>query len=74
MLRASTSYGWQGCQSSGRSSLPPWPAEFGVDYGAPLGRCKETVPGSSGVFTREFKHASVRFDCKSFKGSIDVRP
>ena len=37
----------------------------------PLGLCRETVPGVSGVFVREFEHANVSMDCGKWEGRIN---
>lgn len=48
------------------------PPEVDVDYGKPLGLCKETASGSE-VFTREYSKAIVQMECKVWKGSIVMK-
>ena len=47
------------------------PASWDVDYGEPLGLCKE-VPGTPGVFRRQWSKATVEMDCGSFEGTITM--
>ncbi len=56
-----------GCTDGGTENprAPEWDEEFG----APLGTCAETAPGS-GVFSREWTGATVQFDCNAGHGSI----
>ena len=58
-------YGWLGCgAASGSCGHGPYvrPPELDLDYGEPIGHCKETSP-DSGVFRREWTKASVEMDC-----------
>ena len=47
------------------------PAALDIDYGHPIGDCKETAAGSE-VFARPFSNANVSLDCKRFVGTIDM--
>jgi len=59
-------HAWKGC-----SRNYPFPKEFNSDYGVPLDAvCKETVPGKSGVFTREWSNVHVSMDCNSWTPTI----
>ena len=49
----------------------PLPPSLQRDYGAPVTRCKETGSGT-GVFVREWTHASVQLDCNSWTATIDT--
>ena len=57
-------------------ALPPQPHGVVVpsllraDFGKPDGLCAETVPGKSGIFTREWSGATVTLDCGTFKGTM----
>ena len=44
-----------------------------ADVGEPQGLCTETAPNSE-VFTREWSKASVKMDCKSYTGSVTMKP
>ena len=46
------------------------PREWDLDYGVPLGKCAETVPGSSGVFVREWSKARVSMDCNKWEAGF----
>ena len=59
-------HGWLGC-----SHEYPFPPEFNLDYGQPVGLCSETAPGT-GVFRRRWTKANVEMDCNVFKGAIDM--
>ena len=50
----------------------PTPAEFGKDYGEPVGVCKETAP-ESGIFTREWTKSTVKLDCNKWEGTITMK-
>ena len=63
----SRSYGWAGCISASRPFTRPPSIER--EYGAPLNNCSQTAPGS-GVWTRNFTHADVAIDCKSFEATF----
>jgi hypothetical protein len=52
----------------------PRPAEFDVDYGAPVdAQCRETAPGSR-VYTRLYTRANVSLDCGTFTANITLLP
>eukprot|EP00041_Stephanoeca_diplocostata_P033172 m.1090897 g.1090897 ORF g.1090897 m.1090897 type:complete len:81 (-) comp24286_c1_seq120:3969-4211(-) len=58
----------QGC-----SHVYEYPAEqFNADYGEPLGLCHETAP-DSGVFVREWTHATVQMDCNTWTPKITFK-
>ena len=57
-------YSWTFC-----ASVYTMPDALFLEYGDPLAVCSETSPGS-GVFVREFAHATASFDTKSYKGSV----
>ena len=59
-------YAWLSCSYNWQ-----FPDALYVDYGVPLGVCAETVPGQSGVFTRQWTNATVSIDCNSF--DFDLR-
>lgn len=62
-------HGWIGC-----ADAYPLPPQLTVDYGVPLTTdYNETAP-SSGVFSREWSGASVRFDCNSWVGTVSLKP
>ena len=55
---------------------------FDTDYGEPLGLCRETRPPSfsggtylngSGVFVREWTHATVETDCNTWESTITMK-
>ena len=48
----------------------PRPQALEVDYGIPMGICRET---SAGVFERSWTKANVRLDCGRFEGTIEPR-
>ena len=48
------------------------PAALDIDYGHPIGDCKETSAGSE-VFTRDFSKATVQMDCKAWQGTITMK-
>ena len=58
-------YGWIGCVLD-----YPFPSEWEVDYGVPLGA--PTSP-AAGVFTREWSKATATFDCNAWKGSVTMK-
>ena len=58
-------YGWEGCIHE-----PPPVVAYDRDYGEPLGRCSETIPG---VFTREWSKAIVTMDCNTFVANITMK-
>jgi hypothetical protein len=37
------------------------------------GLCKETVPGSSEIFTREYSKAVVQMDCRKWEGTVTMK-
>lgn len=61
-------HGWMGC-----SHDYIFPDALNKDYGVPSGLCEETSPGS-GVFTRDYSHATVTMDCSSWTGTISMKP
>jgi hypothetical protein len=65
-------YAWLGYSWNGCSKDYPWPAGLDVDYGEPVGFCEETVPGSSGVFTRQWTNANVTMDCNTWTPHITM--
>jgi len=55
-------YGWVGC------SVPyDFPDALKMDYGVPLGTCKETLPA---VFTRQWSKATATVDCNTLSGEV----
>eukprot|EP01052_Picozoa_sp_SAG31_P025410 SAG31_NODE_2226_length_6149_cov_9.156198_2_plen_260_part_00 len=61
-------HGWSGCDQ-----VYERPLALDIDYGEPLGLCRETVPGKSGVFTREYSKSVVHLDCNSWSGNITIK-
>ena len=62
-------YSWSGCESHGEF---PRPAEWDVNYGGkPKAPCAETGRGT-GIFTREYPHATVRWDCHRGAGTVTM--
>eukprot|EP01047_Picozoa_sp_COSAG01_P033216 COSAG01_NODE_2435_length_7701_cov_7.604709_3_plen_125_part_00 len=61
-------HSWKGC-----SKQYAYRDELNADVGEPMGVCKETAP-NSGTFTREWSKASVKMDCKSYTGSVTMKP
>ena len=61
-------HGWSGC-----GAVYERPAALDGDYGEPLGLCRETEPGKSGVFTREFTKSHVVVDCNTWTGNVTSR-
>ena len=49
-----------------------FPPALNVDYGEPVGLCKETAAGS-GVFVREWTKATVQMDCKTYTPTITMK-
>ena len=49
----------------------PFPPEFNLDYGQPVGLCSETAPGMD-AFRLGGTKANVEMDCNVFKGTIDM--
>jgi hypothetical protein len=43
------------------------PPQLDVDYGTPVGLCREDTPG---VFSREYTHAHVSMDCATYTPTI----
>ena len=60
-------HGWKGCS---RNYL--FPPELNLDYGEPMGVCKESASGS-GVFTRDWSKASVEMDCNTWTPTISMK-
>ena len=54
-------WGWQGC------SVPPWPPQFDMDVGEPLGNCTE---GPAGVFSRVYSKGTATLDCNTWAASL----
>jgi hypothetical protein len=54
-------YGWVGCDVNYE-----FPAPLTFDYGVPQGICSETVPGQSGIFTRQWSKANITVNCNTF--------
>ena len=60
-------YGWTGCiDATHPFTRPP---SLDVDYGAPVGFCAETAPGS-GVWARDFEHYTVQLDCGAWQATF----
>jgi hypothetical protein len=57
-------HGWEGCNRD-----YPFPYEFTLDYGKPLGLCAETG-ANSGIFTRKWTNVDVTMDCNSWAPSM----
>ena len=62
-------YGWTGCIDAHHTFDRP--RELELDYGAPLGFCAETAPGS-GVWKRSFEKADITMDCSTFEATFDM--
>ena len=68
--------GWVGCEpdhgveGGGNNQTYERPAEVDVDYGTPLGLCKESKPG---VFTREYTKSTATHDCNSGKSFVTMK-
>lgn len=56
----------------GCSRTYAFPPLLHSDVGEPRGLCRETAP-HSGVFRREWSHATVQMDCNTWTPTIDVR-
>lgn len=63
-------YAWIGYSWVGCSEIYQRPPALDVDYGRPLGLCKETAPHSA-VFAREWTHANITMDCNTWQGTIN---
>lgn len=51
------------------------PVELDVDYGRPLEpHCRETAPGSSGIFVREWSKVHVELDCNTWVATLNAKP
>lgn len=62
-------YSWVGCSSEAR----PFPAQWAADYGGePTAACAETGL-DTGVFSREYPKATVRWSCHDGNGSITMK-
>ena len=59
-------HGWLGCDRTYE-----FPDQLNLDYGEPIGLCKETEVNSS-VFVRQWSKATVVMDCNSWTGSIKM--
>ena len=44
--------------------------EMDMDYGIPIGNCHETIPDSSGIFTREWSNVNVSIDCRKWEADF----
>ncbi len=60
-------YGWTGCVDANHPFTRP--SLLDSDFGAPLGYCSETAPGSN-VWSREFENAVVSLDCGAWKATF----
>ena len=61
-------YSWFGCTDGDRQN--PRAPEWDEDFGTPVAPCEETIPGASGIFIRNWTHATVSWDCAAQHGSI----
>ena len=61
-------YSWFGCTDG--ATVNPRAPEWDEEFGEPTGPCAETVPGVSGVFSRNWTSAVVSWDCAATHGSI----
>ena len=59
-------YSWCGCTNG--EEMRPRAKEWDEEFGEPRGVCKERSPGS-GVFEREWDHATVSWDCNGADGA-----
>ena len=67
-------HGWYGCVTwnepvGGPGQYYERPPGLDIDYGEPTSLCMES---SAGVFTRNYTHASVQYDCNSGHSSITM--
>jgi hypothetical protein len=63
--------GWLGCHAPWEIPRPP---ELELDYGEPSDAiCRETIPGTSGVFVREWTKAHVQMDCGEWQGTVTMK-
>ena len=58
--------GWQGCSPTLRFEFPP---ELNSDFGEPAALCYESSL-DSGIFIREFSHATIQMDCSTYTPNI----
>jgi hypothetical protein len=63
-------HGWLGC---GPTLEFAFPDALNADVGEPTELCHETVPGSSGVFVRDWTKASVSMDCTTWTGTVEMK-
>ena len=69
-------YGWMGCgcgwENNGEMDCGGYlrPASLDVDYGEPLGLCKEA---RDGLFVREWSKATVSVDCDTLEPTISMK-
>ncbi len=67
---------WVGCvgEDQERHSNETYvrPTAYDVDYGVPLGICKEKA-GQRGVFVREWSKATAQHDCNTGKSSLQMK-
>ena len=77
-------YGWMGCgcgwEHGGKMPCDIYlrPDALGLDYGTPLGLCKETAEptqaqGGSGIFVREWSKSTVTIDCNQYTSTIKMK-
>ena len=66
-------HGWQGCGQppADAGGGYPFPPELHADFGAPLGLCAETAPGS-GVYSRKYSRATITMDCNTAVPRIEM--
>ena len=69
-LRTHVADSWCGCL--GEEEERPFADDWHQDFGEPLGVCKETSAGS-GVYEREWSHATVQWDCANAHGKIAAK-
>jgi hypothetical protein len=68
---------WVGCEpddgveGGGHNQTYARPKEFDIDYGTPLGLCKED-PTKPGRFVREYTKATAAHDCSSGTSSVTM--
>ena len=60
---------WIGYTSTFCAAHYDLPGALFLDYGDPLGTCKETSPG---VFQRQFANAVAEFDTNTYQGSVKL--
>merc|ERR1711879_574298 len=71
-------YGWVGCgcgwEHNGKMPCDIYerPAALDLDYGVPLGLCKETSANSS-IFVREWSKSTVIVNCAEYTSRIEMK-